>query len=171
MRIRGKHLKMSIVAYAQLTTARERAEPGTSRSVQSPGLSTYVDAFAALIPAEVLALHAVILSVTTSTTNGTVTITDPETLRFAFFGILVLSVVLYASTRLAVARWDRLDWLRVMIPPLAFIGWTMLQRATAFDAVMPGMHDAPRTVAALFLSVLLGLFASTLAYKADQKSP
>ena len=111
-----------------------------------------------MIPAEVLTLHAVILSVTTSTTDGIVTITDPSTLRFAFFGILVLSVVLYASTRLVAAKWNRLDWLRMMIPPVAFIGWTMLQRTTAFDAVFPGVRDAPRTVIALFLSILLGLF-------------
>jgi hypothetical protein len=47
----------------------------------------------------------------------------------------------------------------------------MLQRATAFDAIFPHMLDAPRTVIALFLAVVLGTSATALAYKADQKQP
>ena len=78
---------------------------------------------------------------------------------------------LYVAPRLLAKKWDVLDWVRMAIPPLAFIGWTMLQRATAFDAVFPGMLDASRTVVALFLAVVLGASAAALAYKADQKQP
>jgi drug/metabolite transporter (DMT)-like permease len=130
-----------------------------------------VDAFAALVPAEVLTLHALILPVTTNTVKATTEITQPGTLYWAFFGLLLLSVVLYAAPRLVARKWDRLDYLRTAIPPLAFVGWTMLQRATAFDAVFPNLAEAPRTVGALFLGVVLGLVAVALAYKADQKNP
>jgi uncharacterized membrane protein len=135
-------------------------------------VSTYVDALAALVPAEVLTLHAVILTFTTKTDAGATSITDKETLAYAFYGLIALAVLLYVVGRLIAKKWDRLDYLRVIIPPLAFVGWTMLQRATAFDAVAPSnLREAGRMVIALFLGVLLGLLAAGLAYKADQKEP
>ena len=159
---------MSTLAYAEFTTRREEAVPGSSSSQSPPGVSTFVDALAALVPAEVLTLHALTLSATTTTADKVTTISDPVTLQWAFAGLIILSIVLYAVPRFR--KWDKLDYLRVAIPPLAFVGWTMLQRSTAFDAIAPGMKDAPRTVAGLFLGVVLGLVASTLANKADQKT-
>jgi hypothetical protein len=160
---------MSTLAYAAFTTNREEAPPGTSSSRNPPGVSTFIDALAALVPAEVLTLHALILPVTTTTADKVTTITDAATLRWAFGGLIVLSIILYVVPRFR--HWELLDYLRAAIPPLAFVGWTMLQRSTAFDAVVPHMKDAPRTVLALFLSVLLGVVAATLANKADQKTP
>ena len=162
---------MSTLAYAQFTTKREEAQPRTSTKSAPPGVQTYVDALAALVPAEVLTLHGLILSVTTKGDKGATTITAPETLSWAFLGLLVISVGLYVVPRLLAKKWDALDWLRMLIPPLAFIGWTMLQRATAFDAVFPHILDPTRTVIALFLAVVLGAGAAALAYKADQKQP
>ena len=45
---------------------------------------------------------------------------------------------------------------------------TVHGRARGFS---PDIHEAPRTVVALFLAVILGLVAGALAYKADQKTP
>ena len=56
---------MSTLAYAQLTNARDQALPGTSTTTSKPGIQTYMDAFAALVPAEVLTLHALVISYTT----------------------------------------------------------------------------------------------------------
>jgi hypothetical protein len=162
---------MSTIAYASLTTARLKAMPNTSEKQSPPGVSTYVDALAALVPAEVLTLHAVILSVTTKTDSAITQIIAPGTLFWAFFGLIALSILLYVISRLRAGKLDRLDFMRAAIPPLAFVGWTMLQRATAFDAVCASLAEAPRTVIALFLGVLLGLAAANLAYKADQKQP
>lgn len=158
---------MSTLAFAEFTTKREEAVPGSSSSQNPPGVSTFVDALAALVPAEVLTLHAVILSVTTTKTDKVTTISEPQTLQWAFAGLIVTSIVLYVVPRFS--KWDKLDYLRAAIPPLAFVGWTMLQRSTAFDAVAPALKDAPRTVIALFLGVVLGLVASALANKADKK--
>lgn len=162
---------MSTFAYARLTTVRERGKPRTTKKESPPGVNTYVDALAALVPSEVLSLHAVILSVTTRTVGATTEIIDSATLSWAFFALLLLSAVFYVASRLLARQWDRLDYLRMAIPPLAFIGWTMLQRATAFDAVYPGLAEAPRTVGALLLGVVLGLAAAGLANKADEKIP
>lgn len=173
---------MSTLAYAQLTNVRESASPGTSTAAGSPGLRTYVDAFAALVPAEVLTLHALIIAQTTETKPQpvaigskimeTATTIPPEsvtTLRFAFWGLVVLSIVLYVAPRYFGGTWDRYDWIRVAIAPLAFFGWTMLQRATAFDAAFTSMQPIPRTVAALFLGAILGAITAGLAMKADAK--
>ena len=160
---------MSTLAFAAFINKREEAKSGTSSSSNPPGVSTFVDALAALVPTEVLTLHAVILCVTTTTAAQVTTITDPTTLKWAFAGLVALSIVLYVVPRLK--NWELLDYARVAIPPLAFVGWTMLQRSTAFDAIAPSFKDAPRTVTALFLAALLGLAAVTCARKADQKNP
>jgi hypothetical protein len=175
---------MSTIAYAQLTNVRESSDPGTSTTTGSPGLKTYVDALAALVPAEVLTLHALIISVTTETTQKpgatdsnemeTVTTILPEaaqTLQKAFWGLVVLSIVLYVGSRLIARKWDWLDLIRAAIAPLAFFGWTMLQRATAFDAAFPNLASIDRTVIALFLGAVLGLVTAWLAMKADAKPP
>jgi hypothetical protein len=164
---------MSTLAYAALTTKREESAPGTSQDKQAPGLKTYVDAFAALVPAEVLTVHALIISVTTKTNDvdKKTQIIDGAntTLLYSFWGLILLSIILYVVPRLKNGNWNRLDFLRAPIPALAFVGWTMLQRMTAFDAIDPGLKDYTRTVIALFLAVLLGLAASSLAFQADQK--
>ena len=163
---------MSTLAYAKFTSKRDEATANESTSTEPPGVSTYVDALAALVPAEVLTLHAVILTVTTKTEGSVTSIIDGSTLSYAFYGLIVLAVVLYVGARLLDKKWDKLDYLRVLIPPLSFVGWTMMQRATAFDAVAPAtLGEAARTVIALFLGVLLGLAATALAYKADQNNP
>ncbi|HXY69299.1 MAG TPA: hypothetical protein VEH62_07590 [Gemmatimonadales bacterium] len=165
---------MSTLLYGALTTRRLCAQPGTSETTAPPGLGTYVDALAALVPGEVLALHALFLSVTTATVVDRdgfpqVTITEPVTLRWAFAGLIVLSVVLYLVPRFRTR--EKLDVGRALIPPLAFVAWTMLQRATAFDAVFPSLGDAPRTVIALFAAAVLGLVAARLAGSADRSPP
>jgi len=152
---------MSTLAYAAFTNRREEADPGTSSSSNPPGVSTFVDALAALVPAEVLTLHALILSVTTTTAAEVTTITDAPTLRWAFVGLILFSIVLYVVPRFK--KWVLLDYVRVAIPPLAFVGWTMLQRSTAFDAIAPSFRVAARTVTGFFLAALLGVVAATLA--------
>jgi hypothetical protein len=159
---------MSTLAYAQLTNKRDAAEPGTSTTT-SPGVQSYVDALAALVPAEVLTLHALVISFTTTIKEQTTTIEDAATLAWAFWGLVCLSALLYVAPRVLDHKLDRWDGIRTCIPPLAFTAWTMLQRATAFDAVYPSAQAAPRTVAGLFLAVVLGGAATALAYQADQK--
>lgn len=164
---------MSIIAYAQLTNAREAAAPGTSSTSSGPGLRTYIDAMAALVPAEVLALHAVVISyTTTSAAAGTAAAILPEglrTLQVSFWGLLVLAAILYAVPRWLGGRWDRFDLLRLAVVLLSFVGWTMLQRMTAFDAVFPAMASIPRTVTAVFLATVLAAATSGLALVADRK--
>ena len=156
---------MSTLMYAALTNRRDAADAGTSKTTGAPGLGVYVDALAALVPAEVLSLHGLILTATTSRANDVTTITDAQTLAWSFYGLVAASMVLYATPRLG--KWDRTDWLRVLIPPVSFVAWTMLQPATAFDAVDHGLRSSARTVIALFVASTVGFLAATLADRAD----
>jgi hypothetical protein len=167
---------MSTFAYAAITSARDAATPGTSTKQGSPGVATYVDALAALVPAEVLTAHAAILTFTTDTvtTSGkpVVTVSDPGTLQIVFWALTLLSVVVYVFGRWMAKKWDGYDWLRMLIPAAAFVGWTMLQKATAFDAlnctwITPGM----RNVIPIIGAIVLGLITSVLAYRADAQAP
>lgn len=153
---------MSTLAFASLTTSRI-----TSRD--SDGISHYIDVVAALIPAEVLGLHAVILSFTTETTqdasgNSLTTITDPQTLIWSFWALIGLSTFLYLARRTQEFR--KLDLVRMLIPPAALVAWTILQKATAFDALVPDLSEAPGMVIAMFGAVVLGVIANALAKKA-----
>jgi hypothetical protein len=160
---------MSTLAYAQLTNKRDAAVPGTSET-NSPGVRSYVDALAALVPAEVLTLHALIISYTTTIGNDqTTAISDAGTLYWAFWVLICFSAGFYLAPRILDHKLDKWDGIRTFIPPFAFAAWCMLQRTTAFDAVYPSIPSAPRSVAGLFLAVVLGSAATALAYKADQK--
>lgn len=176
---------MSTIAYGSMTNQRERA-PDVSRSLGADkGVSSYLDAVAALVPAEVLSLHAVIVSLTTSTGeagSNAATITEPGVLHGAFYALIVLSIALYLASRF-MDRGDgvKLSWFdvaRACIPPLAFVAWTMLQPLTAFDAmqlqfdILAEVTGAARTVGALFLAVALGIAATVLAtLPADKPLP
>lgn len=163
---------MSTLAYAALTKKREDATPNKSTSAEAPGVGTWVDSLASLVPAEVLALHAVFIAKFTlpsTTPGGTPVIADDASLKVVFYALIGLSMLLYVGARIIARAWDNLDYARVIIPPLAFVGWTMLQTTTAFDAAFPQMKVGLRFVIALVGAVVLGLLAALLAYKADQK--
>ena len=57
------------------------------------------------------------------------------------------------------------------IPPLAFVGWTMLQPTTAFDAIAGVITPDWRWTIGLALGLVLGVAATLLGIKADQKPP
>ena len=167
---------MSTFAYGALQSNREDAPVGTSTSTSPPGLSYFVDAIAALVPSEVLAIHAAIVAITTETTTNpdgqaVTTITSPEQLKWFFYIGIVLSVVFYLVSHLnkgIKSHWHRWDIARMLIPPAAFIFWTMAQKSTAFDAMFPHVDQVTRSLIVVLGAVMLGLLTGVLAKVADQ---
>lgn len=163
---------MSTFGFAFLTKFRAQKPALEIASDEQLGVSKYVDAMAALVPAEVLAIHAIAQNLTTSTEvaeSGAkqIIIDDAATLGVTFWVLIGVSIVLYVLGRGKIAR-DYYDWLRAAVPPTAFIIWTMLQKGTAFDAVAPEyLLDAPRAVAGVIAAVLLGAFTAWLAQQAN----
>lgn len=155
--------------------ARKRQEAAANESTQtgnSPGLKTYVDTLAALVPAEVLAAHAAILSFTTKTMQSrtgqnAATITEQGTLKIAFWALCILSVMFYiAGFQKRTAGLPAI--LGALVPPLAFVGWTMAQHVTAFDAVWPHTAEATRSLIVVLGAVVLGLVATALPLAANK---
>lgn len=166
---------MSTLLYGALTEKRQEAVPGTSASTSAPGVKNYLDSMAALVPAEVLGAHAFLISITTRTENNArgeavTTIVEPQTLVFVFWGLIVVAIALYIAGH-GLKNWSRLDYVRMLISPVAFVFWTMLQRSTAFDAVGTNVPDAPRTAIAVIGAILLGILATSLSRKADEQLP
>ena len=184
---------MSSIAYGVLTRARE-GTPAVEKGKSSLGpVKGYIDAVAALVPAEVLAFHAVALqsttesvearsqeaipgesdtSITAAQADPITVITHPTELMWVFIGLLIAAPLLYwLAHRKKHTTWHRADWLRIAIPPLAFVAWTMLQKSTGFDALKIDMSDTARTLIALALAAILGVLATQLAFRADGDHP
>lgn len=165
---------MSTVVYAATTERREQSPKGKSTDEARPGLGTWVDVLVALVPAEVLALHALVLNWAMKTETGAdgnqvTTITDPGLLQIAFWVLIGLAAFLYLFKKKR--RLVRLDAVRAAIPALAFVGWTMLQQSTAFDAVFPDLADNTRYFIAVVAAIVLAVLADRLAVKADGEDP
>ncbi|KQV50566.1 hypothetical protein ASC95_14480 [Pelomonas sp. Root1217] len=136
---------MSTILYARLTALRVAAPASLSTTKEPPGVSAMLDSLAALVPAEILSAHALIIGFATKVEGGQTSITDAGALKLAFFALIVLSMALYVLARNAnsQAPWVRLDYVRMCIPQLSFVVWTLLQRVTAFDAVAPAAMGGP----------------------------
>lgn len=147
-----------------------KAADGTSKP---PNVGTYIDAMAALVPAEVLAFHAIMVSIGAETKAGVTTITNVLAMQSTFWTLVALSILLYLVPHFLSrsGNLEREDYIRMLLPPLAFTAWTMLQRATAFDAIAPMLNPAVRTLIALVLAALVGLVASILANQANKQQP
>jgi hypothetical protein len=96
-------------------------------------------------------------------------ITDPAALKVVFWVLIPAAALLYVAAHVKTngSAWHRGDFVRMLIPSLAFVAWTMLQKSTAFDAVAPEMSEAARALIGAGLASLLGVIAGMLAYRAD----
>jgi hypothetical protein len=178
---------MSSVAFGALTTRRENSASGTSKSVEPPGLNSYIDILTGLVPAEVLAIHALVLSiVATSNSKGQTQIIDATTARWAFWLLLALSAALFVLGRggaqatpgsqgaggpTAGPQWEWQDAIRLLIPPLAFVGWTMLEPVSTWNAVAPHVSAGMRVLIATVGAVALAAITKALTTHADKKPP
>lgn len=167
---------MSTLAYANLTNVRDDTSPLESVDKTKPGVNRYVDAMAALVPAEVLALHAMLITILTESAPGpgdgetVIKILEAGTLEMVFWALILLTFALYFLGR-GKKHANKLDWLRMLVPPSAFVAWTMLQPSTAFDAAFPDVSSPTRMTIALFAAVTLGALVTWLAGKADAAPP
>ena len=128
-----------------------------------------------------LAIHAIVIAiVTTTNAQGQTQITDSVTLRWAFWLLIGLSIALFIVGRRPVRqksmgavsgwqRWEGQDWLRILIPPVAFVGWTMLQRTSVWNAVAPHMSGGMRILIPMVGAVVLAAVTKALATHADKK--
>jgi hypothetical protein len=162
---------MSSLVYGIVTAKRVAAPAGQSQDTAAPGLGTYIDALAALVPAEALALYAGIVipnaTHTASISGKNVTvISNPSLLEWSCAGLLALSSLLYIVGRKKgqLGPWDVL---RSFIPPMAFAAWMLVQNPGVWDIWWPGSGIGERAVIAAFAAIVLGIAASALGQQAN----
>jgi hypothetical protein len=178
---------MSTVAFGALTTRREKSDSATSKTSQPPGLNSYIDILAALVPAEVLAIHALIIAaVTTTNSRGQTQITQPGTLRLAFWLLVGLAVALFVLGRQPAPTpaderqqsetlaplWQHVEWqdlLRGAIPALAFVLWTMLEPTSVWNVVDASMSSGTRFLIAAVGAIFLAAVTKALVSHSDKK--
>lgn len=179
---------MSTLLYALRTEQREKAASGASikafdaAGAKPPASSPFLDGVAALVPAEVLGLHALAVSLWTTTrevpkraepgedaTNTVTTITDEADLKAAFWVLAGLAAFIYVFKKRKSLHW--LDAVRLVIPAGAFVVWTALQQNSAFDAVWKNVSEDGRIWYGAIAAVVLGMIAVVLGYQADQSNP
>ena len=162
---------MSSLIYGIVTAKRAAAPAGQSQTTSGPAMGTYVDAVAALVPAEALALYAaVVIPYTTRTASvsgkNTTVISDPRLLQWSCAGLFALCGLLYLVGRQK-APFTLSDVVRFLIPPMALAAWLLIQNFGVWDIWWPGSDLGERTVIVAFGAVLLGIVASRLGLQAD----
>lgn len=161
---------MSTLLYAKLTqTRKNRRAFGVDDKNDN-----LLEAIAAIIPAEILAIHALALQFMTKTEpnaagNSVTTITLPRELAITFGFLFVLNILFYlvAAGFPKVKQLPVAAWVRAFIPSFAFVCWTMLQKSTAFDAIFPNFTSPLRFVLAAGIGYLLLKVAEALAKTAN----
>ncbi len=175
--------------YALLSAKRQSEDKGKSKDKGAPGVGTYIDVVAALVPAEVLAVNAVLVAKLTDETNGAVSIDNSNAMKLVFWLSVITSLFLYFVTDRVTARkqaqikeeettkpvkpvgWLLSDYLRAVVPALAYVVWVMLVKPSPFDSVFPSVAEGTRWVVALFAALALGAVAKLLTDKADRDDP
>jgi hypothetical protein len=152
---------MSIIAYAALTSKRLSVTPrSASTSEQQPGVRTYVDTLASLIPGEILALHAAILSL----------VAAPDWWVFAVLvGLCALAYIVGRVTAKEGGRLELADFARGAIPMAAFVVWTMLITPSAFGAgwLDPDLRRLLGVILAAVVILVASLLNSLLTSRKD----
>jgi len=146
----------------------------------------WVDVVAALVPAEILALHALAMTLGTTTTgagdDATTVISRPGDMRLIFWGLVVLAPLLYLVGVLLKALKGPatggslvgrvLGWrhvVRALIASAAFVSWTMLQPSTAFDALGVELSGLLRASIAAVVAILISVVTAVLAAVSDKQ--
>lgn len=173
---------MSTLLYGNLSRKRLDTSPGqilvtaTATDLAAPvedegtsQVSLWQDALAALVPVEVLGLHAVAMSygTTTKRSGATVdtTITYPDEMRAVYIAMMALTAALYFVTA---KSFRPSDWARAAVPVAAFVMWTMIQPSTAFDAFEFNLNPFARVMIAVIGAVVLGGVTTLLGTQANQ---
>ncbi len=162
---------MSTLAYASLTNQRFSAEPDKGTNNPQTGVKTYVDALSALVPAEVLAAHAVVINFLYDSKSKFDGHSDAQ-IGVLFASMVILSSLLFVAPRLlGGTAWMRGDVVRALIPPAAFVGWSVLQPVSLIDGWCEGIDKQLMSAFVIVLAIVLGVLTSSLANAAAAEPP
>jgi hypothetical protein len=159
---------MSTILYGRLTRRAQTMRDARARGVVASDDEKAValaQQIAAVVPAEVLAIHGIVLaSATALADDGSTDVTDPELLKWTLPVLLILALVIFVIAKRD--AWQKADGFRALVPPAAFFAWTLL---TGTSAATPWFADVGRGWLFLIGGVfgVLALALSTRLTSAD----
>jgi hypothetical protein len=126
---------VSTIAYARVTRKAEThpllaaaTDDGDTPEQKASELAQRV---AALVPSEVLLIWGIVLALAVDKgDDGSITIKDPQLLKWSLVVLGLTSLVIYVLSK-AFSGWTNKDYGRMIVPPFAFIAWTLLTGSTA----------------------------------------
>jgi hypothetical protein len=175
---------MSTLLYESLTRARESTGAGKplvlaeqiegEAAEKKQDVNKFVDSVAALVPAEALAAHALIYARVTRTEETesdvlTVTIIHPTEAWIGWLVCLALTFFLYVAPHVLKRAFGRGDVVRMVIPPMAFVAWTLVLETSLFDAV-DDWTAGTRVVVGVGVGGLALVLSRIFADKAEEES-
>jgi len=159
---------VSAYLYGRLTGTVEASaglKRGADADPETPEqkMAAIAQKLAALIPAEILIIHAAVLAGATKLdVDGSTTVTKPEVLKWSLPVLAALAFVLFLIGRLP--KWESADYIRMLIPSSAFVVWTLI---TGTSAATPWLENKDN----LWLVLFGGSFALILLAVADRLIP
>lgn len=156
---------MSTLGYAALTNQRFSDQPNAGTNSPTTGVKTYVDALSAMVPAEVLAAHSVVINFLYSKDDKPALGNHFEwQFMLLFAALALLSILLFVVPRkLSGLPWVRGDLLRALIPPVAFVGWSVLQPVSLLDGWCKNIDRPIGSSLVIVVAVVLGMLTTSLA--------
>ena len=141
---------MSTIVYGGLTRSVERdrqlaVQEGTAETPDQK-LAKITQAVTALVPTEVLAIHAAVLAYATVIGDGgSTTVTKPDLLKWSLPFLAAVAIALYFIGHRGPL--EPVDVGRALIPATAFVTWTLLMGTSA---ATPWIEDLDRGWLILF---------------------
>lgn len=149
---------MSAFAYGRITSRRTSIAPAAllaADHASGQDENKLIAALAGLVPVEIIAAHALVLAATTTTDKaGTTTITSSGPLQASLLVLVAAAVVVFLLGR-GLADWKGVDFVRLAIPPTAFLVWTALIGTSALTPWLGSFDHAAVTVVAVGVGVIL----------------
>lgn len=135
-----------------------------------------IEGLVALIPADILALHALVLAATTKTVPGdgspaspaAVQVIGRSALQWSLPTLAGLAVALFVLGHLKASetpafKWETLDFLRMFLPALAFMAWALLTGTSAATPWVERLSKGYITLIGGTVAVLVLALATSLA--------
>jgi hypothetical protein len=152
---------------------RVRADAEAAAEIPATGsIANVVDGLAAVVPAEALAFYTLALgwAVTATGAEAERTITVASDLSaWLLIGLsALLSVILFVIGK-GFANWERLDFVRMVIPPTATLLWLTFQEPSLPVLLLSPELKGPFQIVAAFLAVVLIVLATALSVKKENE--
>jgi cytochrome bd-type quinol oxidase subunit 2 len=159
---------VSVVAYGRIIKRREAIQPETLTTADKAtgqDENKLITALAGVVPVEIIAAHGLVLAATTTTDkSGATTITSSVPLQGSLIGLVAVTVIVFLIARgTNFASWKPVDYVRLAIPPLAFVVWTALIGTSALSPWVKDLDHGWITVAAVVVGVVLVAVSAKVA--------